>query len=233
MQERVFLETDVHERGLEAVFEVADLALENAADEAFLGGAFDVEFLQLAVFDHRHARFERLGVDDDFLVDFFLRADEPLDLFDEVGRRDLDGVQNAFRRLLDGHRLKRFFLLHLGRRVEMRLAEFLFGRAGIRRFLFRRALRRQAGGDVFGAFDFVGVPFFKKRGPRRPVRSPRRRAPGWLRGRIFAGSGPGRPWGGNAFRGAAVKSFCCSYSVSSSMDVNVLHQTHGDQRAEH
>src|SRR5208282_5168939 len=47
MQERIFLETDVHERGLETVFQVADLALEDAADEAFLGGAFNVEFSSL------------------------------------------------------------------------------------------------------------------------------------------------------------------------------------------
>ena len=95
MQEGVFLEPDVHERGLEAVFEVAHLALENAADEALLGGALDVEFLQLAVFEHGDARFERLGVDDDLLVDFFLRADEPLDLFDERCRDIFDGIQNA------------------------------------------------------------------------------------------------------------------------------------------
>ena len=57
MQEGVFLEADVHERGLEAVFEVADLALEDAADQAFLGGALDVEFLQLAVFRARRRAF--------------------------------------------------------------------------------------------------------------------------------------------------------------------------------
>ena len=87
MQKRVFLEADVHERGLESVFEVAHLALEDAADEAFLGRALDVEFLQLAVLGHRDAGFERLGVDDDFLVDFLFRADEPLHFFDDVRRR--------------------------------------------------------------------------------------------------------------------------------------------------
>jgi hypothetical protein len=86
MQERIFLEADVHERGLEAVFEVAHLALEDAADEAFLGRALDVEFLQLAILGHGDARFERLGVDDDFLVDFLFRADEPLDFLDDVRR---------------------------------------------------------------------------------------------------------------------------------------------------
>ncbi len=76
-------------------FKIANLAFENAADEALLGGALDVEFLQLAVLEHGDARFERLGVDDDFLVDFFLRADEPLDFFDECRRDIFYGVQNA------------------------------------------------------------------------------------------------------------------------------------------
>ncbi len=44
----------------------------------------------------------------------------------------------------------------------MRLAELLFGRAGFRRFRFRRSLRRQAGGDIFRALNFVRVPFFKQ-----------------------------------------------------------------------
>ena len=52
MQKGVFLEADVHERGLQAVFEVADLAFEDAAHEALLRGALDVEFLELAVFQH-------------------------------------------------------------------------------------------------------------------------------------------------------------------------------------
>ena len=59
MQEGVLLEADVHEGGLEAVLEIADLALEDAADEAFLGGALDGEFLERAVFEHGDAGFER------------------------------------------------------------------------------------------------------------------------------------------------------------------------------
>ena len=81
MQEGVFLEADVHEGRLEAVLQIAHPALEDAADEAFLGGALDVEFLQLAILGDRDAGFQRFGVDDDFLVDFLFRADQPLDSF--------------------------------------------------------------------------------------------------------------------------------------------------------
>ena len=95
MEEGVFLEADVHERGLEAVFEIAHPAFEDAADEAFLGGALDVELLELAVFEHGDARFERFGVDDDFLVDFLLRLDEPLDFPDDLGRGGLDRLDDA------------------------------------------------------------------------------------------------------------------------------------------
>ena len=59
MQKGVLLEADVHERGLQAVFQVADFAFENAADQPFLGGAFNGEFLQRAFFEHGHAGFER------------------------------------------------------------------------------------------------------------------------------------------------------------------------------
>ena len=165
MQKRIFLEADVHERGLEAVFEVADLALENAADQSFFGRALDVEFLELAVLRHRDARFERLGIDDDFLVNLLFRADEPLDFFDEVRGGGFDGFDETFRLLLDRHRLE-FFLLHFRRRFQMRFAEiFLFRvmRVRVRHDGFRRrALRRQAGGDVFGALDFLDVAFFKQ-----------------------------------------------------------------------
>jgi len=80
MQEGVFLEADVHEGGFEAVLEIADLALEDAADEALLGGALDVELLEAALFGDGDAGFEGFGVDDDLLVGPFHRADQVFDL---------------------------------------------------------------------------------------------------------------------------------------------------------
>src|SRR5581483_10376500 len=55
MEERVLLKTDVHEGGLETVLEIADLALEYAAHQALLGGAFDGELLEFAFFQHADA----------------------------------------------------------------------------------------------------------------------------------------------------------------------------------
>ncbi len=107
-----------------SVFEVAHLALEDAADEAFLGGALDVEFLQLAILGHRDARFERLGVDDDFLVDALLRADEPLDFLDDVGGGGADGFDQPFRLFGDFHRFELF--LDLRGDFRVRLDEILF-----------------------------------------------------------------------------------------------------------
>ena len=69
VEEGVLLEADVHEGGLEAVFEVADLAFEDAADEALLVVRSMVNSSSLPSSTTRHAGFERLGVDDDFLVE--------------------------------------------------------------------------------------------------------------------------------------------------------------------
>ncbi len=157
MQKRVFLEANVHERGLEPVFEVAHLALEDAADEAFLGRALDVEFLQLAILGHRDAGFERLGVDDDFLVDFLFRADEPLNFFDDVRRGVLDGFEQALGRLGDFHRLE-FLLRHRGRRGPSGAGAL----TGCGRGRRRHALGRQAGGEVFRPFNFMPMPFLKQ-----------------------------------------------------------------------
>ena len=73
MEKGVLLEADIDERGFQAVFEIAHFAFENAADQTFLARAFDGEFLELAFFQNGHAGFERLGIDDDFLV----RASSP------------------------------------------------------------------------------------------------------------------------------------------------------------
>ena len=47
MQEGVLLEPDINERGLEAVFEIADFALVNAADQPVVGGALNRKLLEL------------------------------------------------------------------------------------------------------------------------------------------------------------------------------------------
>lgn len=73
VQERVFLEADVDERGFQAGFEVFDLALEDAGDDLFLARALDGEFFEHAAFHDGDAILESLGVDDDLLVELLLR----------------------------------------------------------------------------------------------------------------------------------------------------------------
>src|ERR1017187_6266823 len=160
MQERIFLEADVHERGFESVFEVAHAALENAADEAFLGGALDVELFEFFILRHRDARFERLGIDDDFLMRLLFRADHPLDFLDEVRRGELDRVNETLGFLDDFHRLEFFF--HLLGDFRVRLVEIFFLRNVRGRLRFFNPFRRQAGGDVFGALNFVQMTFLKQ-----------------------------------------------------------------------
>ncbi len=161
MQEGVFLEADVHKRGLQAVLEIAHLALENAADQPLLGGAFDGEFLELAFFEHGHAGFERFGVDDDFLVRLLHRLDQPLDFFDDGGGRGADGFHDALRAAGEPGPARKAFPPGLPRASPgsargnrlWRASPARFPRSGL-----GRAFRRQAGGDVFRALDFLRVP---------------------------------------------------------------------------
>ena len=57
MEKGVLLEADVHKGGFEAVFEVAHLAFEDAADQAFFGGPLDGEFLEPAFLEHAPREF--------------------------------------------------------------------------------------------------------------------------------------------------------------------------------
>ncbi len=66
MQERVFVETDVDERGLEARVEVLDAALVDATDHAVVGFALDLEAVEGAVDEERDALLEGFGIDDEF-----------------------------------------------------------------------------------------------------------------------------------------------------------------------
>jgi len=158
MQKGVLLEANVHEGGFEAVLEIAHLAFEDAADEALLGGALDVEFLQLAVLGDGHAGFERFGVNDDFLVDFLFWADQPLHFAHQVGGGDFDGFNDALGLLGNHDRGEVFFLLHFSRGLQIGFTEpaggFALGRG--------RGVFGHAGGDVFRAFDFVVVALFEQ-----------------------------------------------------------------------
>ena len=238
MQKRVFLEANVHKRGLESVFEIAHLALEDAADEAFLGGALDVEFLELVVFGHGHAGLEDFGVDDDFLVDFLLGPDEALHLFDDVAGGVPDGFDEAFRLLgdLDGLEL----LLGLGgqhgagrggfvRRIVLMLV--LVGRGGLAGG--GHALGGQAGGDVLGALDLAGVPAFEDAvGTALFGHDIGARGDGLA---VGFGLVLGEPaFGFETHSAAAPRKIIVAHGlVSFSMDVDVLHQAHGDQGAQH
>jgi len=110
VQKRVLLEPDVHKGRFEAVFQIADLAFEDAADQPLFGGAFDGELFEAAFFGDGDAGFEGFRVDDDFLVDALDGLDQPLNLFDEVVGRGAEGFHNAPGRLLDGHRGEGFLL---------------------------------------------------------------------------------------------------------------------------
>ena len=74
VQERVLLEPDIDECGLEPGLQVFDAALEHAGDDSRLGRPLDAELFELAVFEHGDPVLQRLGVDDDFLEDSFFTA---------------------------------------------------------------------------------------------------------------------------------------------------------------
>ena len=227
MQERIFLKTDVHERGFQAVFEIADAAFEDAANEPFFGRALDVELFQLAIFSDCDTRFERLGIDDDFLVHFLFGTNQALNFFNNVLRGGGDSLDQPFRLLGNFHRREFFFHdRRNGRNFSLRFVRMFGGRGG-----FRFAVGRQTGGNIFGAFDFVRVTFFKQTflsalfGDDVGARF-HGVAVGFLLRGIQAAFGL-EPHSATA----SGKVVTHNYLVSSAMDVDVLHQAHGDQRA--
>ena len=157
MQERILLKTDIHEGGFEAVFEIAHFAFENAADEAFLGGALDVEFFELAFFENADARLERLGVDDDFFVNPFYRLDQALNFFDQGWWRRR-GCYPQCPWAVPGTAPARMAFLPAPRRE---FPCWVRGNWLCRHRTVRPvrggAFGRQAGGDIFGALDFLRV----------------------------------------------------------------------------
>ena len=82
VEERVLLEADVDEGGLEVVLEVLDAAAEDAAHEAFLVGVLDHVLLETPVFEYGDACLELFDVDDDFSFDLLL-LEEAHDFVDD------------------------------------------------------------------------------------------------------------------------------------------------------
>ena len=66
MEEGVFLDADVHESGLEAIFQIADFAFVNTGHNALIVVAFHGEVLKSVGLHDADACFEALGTDDDF-----------------------------------------------------------------------------------------------------------------------------------------------------------------------
>ncbi len=160
VQEGVFFKTDVHEGCLQPVFQILDFAFENAPHEAFVTRAFDGELFEFAFFQDRDAGFERLGVDDDFLVELLHGFHQALNLLDDSVGDAFDGVHDSLGRLfLDLHGFEAGFLLfHFGGNGQVGLAEIaLFGFTGFGRFREGRRVGRQAGGEVFRALNFALV----------------------------------------------------------------------------
>ena len=131
-----------------------------------------------------------------------------------------------------GHHFK-FLLLHLGRGVQMRLPELSSpaGRFLLRRRLGRLALRGEAGGQVFRALDFLLMPGALEGRLRR-----------FLADRLGAGF-LGRPVGfvAESARGAETHAAAAAPAKISlthnlirlSINVNVVQNADGDQRANH
>ena len=83
MEERIFLEADIDEHGLEAVLDVFHAALVDAADDVAVAGPLDRVFLEYAVFEQRDALFEFFGTDDKLVAG--LAWSHPEHFFDAFG----------------------------------------------------------------------------------------------------------------------------------------------------
>ena len=72
VEEGVFFNADVHESGLEAIFQIADFAFVNTGHNALIVVAFHGEVLKSVGLHDADACFEALGADDDFPPEGFL-----------------------------------------------------------------------------------------------------------------------------------------------------------------
>ena len=155
VEKGVLLEPDIHKGGLEAILEIAHPSFEDAADQPLLGRALDGKLLEPALLGHGDAGLEGFGVNDNLLVDFLHRLDQPLDPLHQAGCRRADGLHDSLRLLLELDGRKGLLFLHLGGRLHVWLPKI----ALLRQFLRFpwQPFRRQACRDVLRPLDFVGV----------------------------------------------------------------------------
>ena len=234
MQEGVFLEADVHERGLQAVFEVADLPLKMLPTRrsSVVRSMLNSSSLPSSVTATRVSSVSALMMTSLWI--FFSGRMSRWTFLTMFDAAVLDGLDQTLRLLGNFHRLE---LLLRDRRgggrgfgacVACGCACSAWAVAG-----FGLALRRQTGGDVFGAFDFVLVAFFKQAVVAALFAD---HVGAGLDGVAvgFLVSGVQAAFGLETHSAAAPREVIVAHSlVSSSMDVDVLHQAHGDQRAQH
>ena len=87
----IFFHANIHEHGLETLFDVLDAAFKNAAHEVHFALAFDIILFQLTVLEQRDAALEGFGVDDDGIALAgvnFPEAKGSFDLFQHVCLRN-------------------------------------------------------------------------------------------------------------------------------------------------
>jgi len=95
VEEGVLLEADIDEHRLQPMLDVADLALENAADDVALAVALDGVLFQLAILQDGDAFFEFLAADDQLDAGAcFFHAEEAFDGVDNAHGNRVLGVRN-------------------------------------------------------------------------------------------------------------------------------------------
>ena len=236
MEEGVLLEADVHEGRFEAVLEVADLAFEDAADQALLGGALDGELLEPAVLETA----TRVSSDSALMMTslwiFLTGLIRRWTFLTSVVARDPEGVDESLGRILcTGTGSKGFSsstcagVSGLGSR-NLRLAGAgrsggglgPLPRAGGRRRCFRR-----------GRFPAACRPLIA---PSRAPRAARRLGAGFRGFAVGFVARMAQPAAGAETHAAAASPGKISVThklIGLSIDIHVLQHAHGDQRAEH
>ncbi len=149
MEEGVLVVADVDEGGLEAGVEVLDAALVDAADHAGVGFALDLEAVEGAVDEERHALLQRLGIDDEFAEGAFFLAEHAEDFLQE---RPVGGAFLGFGFQLFGREGRRVLLLG-------RLGELVFIAGGVRGGASGRGLIVHGGVDALRRWLSAGLPW--------------------------------------------------------------------------